>query len=130
MQRGVSIVGCLLLVRTTVEEEPHHLEMALAACNRQRGTSKSTVRRPILATRVEAALYLIALHCIGIGAVVEKPLHRHQIVIPAQLNEIQCCWLGGGPGGARFHKMLMMAGMTGWDGVRTLFWLESGSEAC
>ena len=33
-QRGVSMVVCFLLIGTTVEQEPHHLEMALGFSTR------------------------------------------------------------------------------------------------
>jgi len=88
--------ACLILAGTTLEQQPRHLEMALLACEVQRGAPKSTVRREV----VLAALHLITFHCIGVGAVIEKALHRNQIAIKAHLNEIPCCWLGGGPGGA------------------------------
>jgi len=57
--------------------------MALVASEVQSHTPKSTVR-----SGADGAAQ-ISLYCIGVGAVIEKPLHRHQIAIPAHLMEIQ-----------------------------------------
>ena len=44
-----------------------------------------------VARSLVAEKFHLALHCIGVGAgaVVETPLHRHEIAIPVHLNEIQ-----------------------------------------
>ena len=69
VQWGGSTLCRLLRVRAMVEQQPRHLEMTIFACEVQRGAPNAAVRRPV----ADSALLLIALHCIGVGAVVKKP---------------------------------------------------------
>ena len=88
-------VVSLVLVRTTLDQQPHYLLVALSACDQQRSAIQAAVGWPVSVDTL--VIDLITLHFVGIGTLVEKALHSDDVAIEAHLMEVQRCLLGFGP---------------------------------